>query len=114
MPHCAVFLNADDGLVGMVLVLRTGMAFNLPTKAVWEVFCLLISCYYVFDLEYFAAYGLLSVLDKYIFQVDEELHPPKSKRKRKKKPSCLEAFLEKYNQFITEDVAYLLGLQVEQ
>lgn len=111
MPHCFIFLEGDD-VHGMLLVLKTGIAYIVPdVRTVWEALCLLISTYYVFDLQYFAAFGLLAVLDKYIFHVGDELVPPPSKKSKKKRMSSnLDTFMERFDKFITEELAHLLGI----
>jgi len=45
------------------------------------VFMLLMNCYYSFHLEYFSAFGLLEVIDKFVF------HPGKRKGPSSKCPN---------------------------
>ena len=106
MPHCFVFFDDEDNMKGMLLIFKTGAAYQLPNvEHVWQIFSVLMSMYYVFDLQYFAAFGVLSVLDKYIFHMDDEpgLVPPPSKR-AKKNSTPLAVFMEKFDAFVAEDL----------
>ena len=68
MPHCIVLMDGDQ-LCGMLINCCDRLVFKIePVNHVWEVLLSLLGCYYVYDLQYFAAFGLLSVLDKHVAQ----------------------------------------------
>lgn len=103
MPHGIAFIDGGK-LKSSLIVCSPGLTYEIEkVEFPADFFMLILSCYYVFDLEYFAAFGLLSILDRYILHPNEITARPRPSRSKKKKTSHgLSAFMEKLEGFRVE------------
>ena len=84
MPHAIVFLNEED-INSVIIVAGTDLNFVLnDVKEAWEVILKLIAVYYIFDLQYPAAYGLLNLVEQYCLRTSAASSNEAKKRKTKK------------------------------
>ena len=80
MPHAIVFLNEED-INSVIIVAGTDLNFVLnDVKEAWEVILKLIAVYYIFDLQYPAAYGLLNRLNLVVYRIWDRLYTKKHNR----------------------------------
>ena len=100
MPHATAIMQGDN-LHGMYVVCGSGLHFKKDdgVDSVCELFAMLLSCYYFLDLSYFAAYGLLAVLDRFVLHADDRPAQKKTRGRKKKEPTSLESFIEKLQKF---------------
>lgn len=111
MPHAIVIMDGDR-VQSLMIVICEGLAFQIPSiEDVPTAFLLLISCYYSLDLDYFTAFGLLKVVDKFVFHPGQGKGPspkrPKQKKggRKKKEPECLLQFFSKFEDFLAQERA---------
>jgi len=82
---------------------------NIQTKSVSIALLNLLATYYVIDRDYAAAYSVLAIIDVKCLTK----HNPKKKSRvsRVKIPTCLKVFLNKFNNYVVDEVAESLALE---
>ncbi len=79
---------------------------NIPAKRVSIALLNLLATYYVVDRDYPAAYSVLAIIDVKCLTKDNP-----QKKSRVKLPTCLKVFLNKFNNYVVDEVAKSLALE---
>ena len=105
-PSAMLFFEGDA--VHSMLIFCGGVFNfkNIQTKSVSIALLNLLATYYVIDRDYAAAYSVLAIIDVKCLTKDN----PK-KKSRVKIPTCLKVFLNKFNNYVVDEVAESLALE---